>query len=138
MRHVVNFGLLFSFLTLAVTGVMSYLLPFRIETARVHILFGAATLVLVGLHLAGRVAYFRGQVAGKGKAVSKPVLGVIAAGFVYGGWAERASSATNQLAGNGSRNSRFWMNSTPAINPRPRTSPIIGCFSLSSCRRSCM
>jgi len=46
MRHLVNFGLLFCFLTLAVTGVMEFALPFSIVTARVHIVFGLATLVL--------------------------------------------------------------------------------------------
>ena len=55
IRHIANLGLLLSFTTLAVTGVMSFVLPFSITTTRVHIVFGLATLVLVGMHLAGRL-----------------------------------------------------------------------------------
>jgi hypothetical protein len=58
IRHIANLGLLLAFATLAVTGVMSFVLPFSITTARVHIVFGLVTLVLVGLHLATRVDYF--------------------------------------------------------------------------------
>ncbi|MFK7789026.1 MAG: DUF4405 domain-containing protein [Phycisphaeraceae bacterium] len=58
MRHIANLGLLLAFTTLAVTGVMSFVLPFSITTARVHIVFGLVTLVLVGMHLATRVSYF--------------------------------------------------------------------------------
>jgi len=58
IRHVANLGLLLSFTTLAVTGVMSFVLPFSITTTRVHIVFGTATIVLVGLHLATRLDYF--------------------------------------------------------------------------------
>ncbi len=58
LRHSVNIGLLFSFLTLAVTGIMSFVLPFAITTTRVHIVFGFATILLVGLHLATRLRYF--------------------------------------------------------------------------------
>jgi hypothetical protein len=58
IRHIANLGLLLSFTTLAVTGVMSFVLPFSITTARVHIVFGLATVVLVGLHLATRLRYF--------------------------------------------------------------------------------
>lgn len=58
IRHIANLGLLLAFTTLAVTGVMSFVLPFSITTARVHIVFGLVTLVLVGLHLATRVDYF--------------------------------------------------------------------------------
>lgn len=58
VRHVANLGLLLAFTTLAVTGVMSFVLPFSITTARVHIVFGLVTLVLVGMHLATRVSYF--------------------------------------------------------------------------------
>ena len=63
IRHIVNFGLLFSFLTLAVTGILGFLLPFSIASTRVHIVFGLATLVLVGLHLASRLSYFKRQVS---------------------------------------------------------------------------
>lgn len=58
IRHIANLGLLLAFATLAVTGVMSFVLPFSITTARVHIVFGLVTLVLVGLHLAMRLDYF--------------------------------------------------------------------------------
>ena len=58
LRHIANLGLLFSFMTLAATGVMSFFLPFSITTTRLHLVFGLATLVLVGLHLATRLRYF--------------------------------------------------------------------------------
>ncbi len=65
MRHWVNFGLLFSFPALVVTGVMAYALPFSIGTARVHIVFGALTVLLVVLHLVSRVPYFAGKLTAK-------------------------------------------------------------------------
>lgn len=58
VRHIANLGLLLAFMTLAVTGVMSFVLPFSIATARTHIVFGLVTLILVGMHLATRVDYF--------------------------------------------------------------------------------
>ncbi len=59
MSHVVNYGLLFSFITLAVSGVMSFLRPFSQVTTRIHIVFGLLTLILVGCHLAARLPYFK-------------------------------------------------------------------------------
>ena len=59
IRHIANIGLLFSFLTLAVTGILSFVLPFSLATTRVHIVFGFATIILVGLHLATRLGYFK-------------------------------------------------------------------------------
>lgn len=64
MRHIVNFGLLFAFVALAVTGVMSFVLPFSLVTARVHIVAGLSTIILVLLHVLGRLKYFRKLVAG--------------------------------------------------------------------------
>ncbi len=82
MRHIVNFGLLFSFTTLVVSAVLAFLLPFSIVTTRVHIVFGLATAILVGLHLASRTAYFRSQLMTRGGAtVSKRALLYIAAGW---------------------------------------------------------
>ena len=98
MRHWVNFGLLFSFLALAASGVMSYLLPFSLTTARVHILFGGLTVVLVLLHLVSRTKYFAGKVAGKGasRGMVAAVFGacaLLAAAALYDFWPAR------QLAG---------------------------------------
>ena len=70
MNHFVNFGLLFSFVTLAVTGVMSFVLPFEIQTARVHIVFGLSTLILVGIHLYSKFKYFKKQFNVKGKLIA--------------------------------------------------------------------
>ncbi|MGK0188443.1 MAG: hypothetical protein ACI9R3_004254 [Verrucomicrobiales bacterium] len=82
MRHVVNFGLLFCFVTLAVTGLLAFLKPFSIATTRVHIVFGLATLVLVGLHLASRMGYFKKQIRPSGsQQVSRPLLFGILAGW---------------------------------------------------------
>lgn len=66
MRHWVNFGLLFSFLTLMVSGVMAFTLPFSLVTTRVHIVFGLLTILLVMLHVVSRTRYFTGKVSGKG------------------------------------------------------------------------
>ena len=92
MRHIVNFGLLFAFGTLAVSGAMAFWLPFSLVTTRVHITFGIVTAVLVMLHLASRVPYFRSQVLTKKRAqVSKLTLlgivavwGVLLATAIYG------------------------------------------------------
>ena len=67
MRHLVNFGLLFCFAALAVTGAMAFWLPFSITTTRVHIVFGLLTATLVVLHLLSRGAYFRGQLTLAGR-----------------------------------------------------------------------
>lgn len=91
MRHVVNFGLLFAFLGLAVTGAMAFALPFSITTTRVHIVFGALTLLLVVAHLVSRTRYFSGKLSGKGSArgmVAAVALavGILAAVAVAGWW----------------------------------------------------
>lgn len=77
MRHWVNFGLLFSFLALSVSGVMAYLLPFSIVTARIHIVFGALTVILVVLHTLSRTKYFSSKVKGKG--ASRGMVATVAA-----------------------------------------------------------
>ena len=80
LRHWVNFGLLFSFLTLAVSGLLAYLQPFSLATTRVHMVFGLLTLLLVGLHLASRIPYFKAQTVGK--KASYPLLAVITLSWV--------------------------------------------------------
>lgn len=77
MRHWVNFGLLFSFLALSASGVMAFVLPFSIVTARVHIVFGALTVILVVLHTLSRTKYFSSKV--KGKSASRGMVATIAA-----------------------------------------------------------
>ena len=72
MRHWVNFGLLFSFLTLAATGLLAYLRPFSLTTTRLHIVFGMLTVLLVLLHLAARGRYFSGKISSK--AASRSML----------------------------------------------------------------
>lgn len=68
MRHFVNLALVPFFLTLVVTGLMRFLLPFSLVTTRIHIISGFAVLVLVGLHLISRTSYFKSiiQSAGNG------------------------------------------------------------------------
>ena len=78
MRHLVNFGLLFSFLALAITGVLAYFLPFSLTSAQVHILAGAITICLVLLHLSARLPYFRKQTRkGKGNFRNQLIILVI-------------------------------------------------------------
>lgn len=72
LRHWVNFGLLFSFLTLMVSGLLVYLLPFSLVTTRVHIVFGLLTVVLVVMHLLSRTRYFASQT--KGPSASRRML----------------------------------------------------------------
>jgi len=79
MRHWVNFGLLFSFLALSVTGVMAYVLPFSLVTARVHIFFGALTVLLVVLHVVSRTRYFSTKL--KGKSASRGMVVSVIVGF---------------------------------------------------------
>jgi len=67
MRHLVNFGLLLSFLALATTGAMAFFLPFSIVTTRVHVVFALATALFVGLHLLSRLKYFRGRLKLNGR-----------------------------------------------------------------------
>ena len=82
-RHWVNFGLLFSFLTLMASGVLAFVRPFSIVTTRVHIVFGALTILLVVLHLASRTRYFSGKIAGRDSA-RRPiaVIGLAFAGVL--------------------------------------------------------
>ncbi|MCH2208139.1 MAG: DUF4405 domain-containing protein [Lentisphaerales bacterium] len=68
-NHIVNFGLLYSFLTLAITGVLAFALPFSIETTRVHIIFGFLTTILVLLHLFSKMKYFKKQFTKRGKMI---------------------------------------------------------------------
>ena len=58
MRHFVNLALIPIFITLVVTGILRFLFPFSLVTTQVHIIFGFALLLLIGLHLASRVKYF--------------------------------------------------------------------------------
>jgi len=89
MRHVVNFGLLLSFLTLAVTGGLAFWQPFSIVTTRVHILFGTATAVLVALHLVSRIKYFRNQLRLGRRSNLSPLL----LSGIVGGWAALLATA---------------------------------------------
>lgn len=115
MRHIVNFGLLFAFIGLAVTGVMAFTLPFSITTTRVHIVFGALTLLLVVAHLLSRTRYFSGKLKGKGSSrgmVSAVVLGlgVVAAASIAGWWPTDAAIAL----GYESRNRTAIVRESPA------------------------
>jgi hypothetical protein len=78
MRHIVNFGLLFAFVALSVTGVLAFVLPFSTATSRVHIVAGVGMVLLVGLHVVGRLPYFRSQVTrGKRSPLSSQKLAAV-------------------------------------------------------------
>jgi uncharacterized protein YhhL (DUF1145 family) len=83
MRHLVNFGLLFSFSALSVTGVLAYLRPFSITVTQIHIIAGFVTLVLVLMHLLARLPYFKNRIS-KGKQGATLRLQVILFGSVFG------------------------------------------------------
>jgi hypothetical protein len=77
MRHVVNIGLLFTFLALVVTGVMAFVLPFSIATTRVHIIAGLTTTILVIGHVFGRMPYFKKQLGKEGANLSRGKLAAL-------------------------------------------------------------
>src|SRR6056300_895321 len=83
MRHLVNFGLLFSFSALSVTGVLAYLRPFSITVTQIHIIAGFVTLVLVLMHLLARLPYFKNRIS-KCKQGASLRLQVILFGSVFG------------------------------------------------------
>ena len=87
MNHIVNFGLLFSFITLVVSGVLRFIEPFSLVTTRIHIVFGLVTLVLVGCHLAGRLKYFKRFLGPQGKqSLSKFRLAAICVVWIFLLW----------------------------------------------------
>ena len=64
-------------------------------------MFGTATIILVGLHLASRVPYFKSQVAGKSRAkISRWLLSTIV--LVWGGLLTLAVVGSQMLPGAGS------------------------------------
>lgn len=75
MTHFINIGLLFSFLTLAISGLLSFFRPFSLDVTRVHIVFGFLTLVLIGFHLLKKLNYFRKQIKVNTKVWLWSVLG---------------------------------------------------------------
>lgn len=115
IRHLVNFGLLFAFIGLTVTGVMAFTLPFSITTTRVHIIFGALTLLLVVAHLVSRTRYFSGKLKGKGSARGMVAgvlfgVGLVAVAAVAGWWPTDAAIAL----GYESRNRSAIVRESPA------------------------
>jgi hypothetical protein len=58
MRNFVNYALLFSFLILAISGILSFFEPFKLLTTRIHIVFGFTIVLLVLLHVVDRLRYF--------------------------------------------------------------------------------
>jgi len=87
MRHFVNLSLVPFFCTLVVTGLMRFLLPFSLVTTRIHIISGFAVLVLVGLHLASRLPYFKSIIrsasASKGIHISHVTLINVAGLWIF-------------------------------------------------------
>ncbi|MEX0320810.1 MAG: DUF4405 domain-containing protein [Puniceicoccaceae bacterium] len=59
MRNFVNYALLFSFLILAISGILSFFEPFKLLTTRIHIVFGFTIILLVLIHVADRLRYFK-------------------------------------------------------------------------------
>jgi hypothetical protein len=100
MRHWVNFGLLFSFITLAVSGLLAYFQPFSLVTTRVHLVFGLLTLFLVALHLLSRVPYFKSRVFDRGGSPQMAlavmlIWGGLLALSLYGFWPARPIMASS-------------------------------------------
>ncbi|MDU0355296.1 hypothetical protein RS130_16525 [Paraglaciecola aquimarina] len=57
-KHFMHFALLMSFVTLTITGVVAYTLPFSLINTRLHILFATSTLFFVLYHLLHKYGYF--------------------------------------------------------------------------------
>ena len=77
-RHLVNFGLLITFVAVAITGVMAFVLPFSLTTTHVHIIAGLTTLLLVLLHLVVRLTYFKSHlVHRRSSAIAKWQLALV-------------------------------------------------------------
>jgi hypothetical protein len=87
MRHLVNFGLLFTFVALAVTGLLAFSRPFSLTTTQVHIVAGLLMVALVVLHIGSRIPYFQNQFEGKKKGTLSKVqlagLLVIVGGLIF-------------------------------------------------------
>jgi hypothetical protein len=66
MKHYVNFALLLAFVTLVASALLRFFQPFSLAITRVHIVFGTAILLLVGLHLSSRFSYFSKTLRAKG------------------------------------------------------------------------
>lgn len=87
MRHFVNLALLPFFLTLVVTGILRFVEPFSLVTTRVHITFGFGVLILVGLHLISRTAYFMHVIrSAQGQDVRRRLVSNRALAGVVGLW----------------------------------------------------
>lgn len=84
MRHIVNFGLLFTFITLAISGVLSFTAPFSIVTTRIHIVSGIATVILVGLHLAVRTTYFKRHLFGPSGSARLSRIALVSMTIIWG------------------------------------------------------
>lgn len=103
LRHWVNFGLLFSFLTLAGSGLLAYFQPFSLVTTRVHLVFGLLTLFLVVLHLVSRVPYFQARITGRQASrtmllTTLLVWGSLLALSIYGLWPAKPLQAASYEA----------------------------------------
>ena len=87
MRHLVNFGLLFSFVALAITGGLAYFRPFNLTTTHIHLLSGFITIALVVSHLCVRLHYFRKQINKKqtrgGFRLQLIIMLILFAGLLY-------------------------------------------------------
>jgi hypothetical protein len=77
VRHFVNFGLLLTFLALAITGVMAFVLPFSITTTRVHVVAGLVCSLLVAGHVFARIPYFKRQLDKDTSRISRGALLVL-------------------------------------------------------------
>lgn len=59
MRHFINYCLLCFIVILAVSGLLSFIEPFKLVVTRIHVTFGFGVVVLVMLHIAQRLRYLR-------------------------------------------------------------------------------
>ncbi len=78
VKQVLNFGLLLSFLTLVVTGVLAYTIPFSLIVTRLHIVFSVFTILFFLYHLSQKYGYFF-KVISKAKKVTMQLLFLLCA-----------------------------------------------------------
>ncbi len=96
MRDFVNIALLFFFLTLGITGLLSFFAPFSLVTTRVHVTFGFGVLALVGLHLLSRGQYFLKVLIKRRKGAARRTVPLKMLFSVVGLWAFLLAAALSK------------------------------------------
>ena len=130
MRNFVNYALLFFFLILAVSGLLSFFEPFKLLTTRIHIVFGFGVVVLVLAHIVDRLRYFsRSALSKRNKGLPSPnlltalILSIVLLAAAAGNWSATQLRFSQKLRATllFLRPSRRWQ-----MMPRPAKEVFMG------------